>query len=64
MDDTAYWGWLRVIAASLTEPELAVLMRRLRQFPESPARDELLGICEARSRTLFPAAERTRVGSG
>ena len=64
MDDTAYWGWLRVIAASQTEPELAVLMRRLRLFPESPARDELLSICEARARTLFPATERTRVGSG
>ena len=62
MDDTAYYGWLRVSAASQTAPGLAALAWRLRLFPASQQRDELLEICEAHSRARVPAPEPTRSG--
>ncbi len=48
MDDTVYFGWMRVIAAARTAAELAVLERRLQMFAASAERDQLTAPCGAR----------------
>jgi hypothetical protein len=64
MEETAYFGWMRVIAAAHTAVELAVLERGLQRFPASAEREQLADLCTVRRVDLEPATGRTCVPVG
>lgn len=64
MEETAYFGWMRVIAAAHTAVELAVLERRLQRFPASTERDQLADLCAVRRTALACIADRAGVLAG